>query len=73
MIVDTEGRTVTIADINGEVLLMLWRLENEPEATAEGTAALKWLCGAGVLPAEEASAQSTPMALLMARLAENVK
>ncbi|MCD8191863.1 MAG: hypothetical protein LUD55_03570 [Oscillospiraceae bacterium] len=173
VIVDTEGRTVTIAGINGEVysagegertvtvercsltesagegaayseatrgevLLMLWRLENEPEPTAEvsfsdvdkngeyykaaawavengllsasgktlgieeslsleelsfilyryarskgcdvsgyedaplpaaaeseslsaeGTAALKWLCGAGVLPAEEASAQSTP-------------
>ncbi|MCD8016590.1 MAG: hypothetical protein LUE97_02065 [Oscillospiraceae bacterium] len=56
MIVDTEGRTVTIAGINGEVLLMLWRLENEPEATAE-----------------EASARSIPMALLMARLAENVK
>ncbi|MCD8343381.1 MAG: hypothetical protein LUC19_03215 [Oscillospiraceae bacterium] len=46
--------------------------ESESLST-EGTAALKWLCGAGVLPAEEASAQSTPMALLMARLAENVK
>ncbi|MCD8100560.1 MAG: hypothetical protein LUE06_08310 [Oscillospiraceae bacterium] len=80
VIVDTEGRTVTIAGINGEVYsagegerTVTVERCSLTESAGEGAAALKWLCGAGVLPAEEASAQSTPMALLMARLAENVK